>query len=105
MTLVLGQSLSYCTNFRQQKLHGKVRKRGLARICFGISFSLKNHLQNRNQHDGRFLLPLYTILVGAGLCLGLTRDPKTLHPSLPKIIALGTMVNHYTQCNNIIVPM
>lgn len=38
---------------------------------------------------------------GASLCLGITRNPKTLHPTPHKTIAPGTMVHHYTECNNI----
>ena len=75
-----------------------------ARIYFGISFSLKNHLRNRNPAEVALCFSRCRERLfrgGASLCLGITRNPKTLHPPPHKIIAPGTMVNHYTECNKI----
>ena len=54
-----------------------------ARIYFGISFSLKNHLRNRNPAEVALCFSRCRERLfrgGASLCLGITRNPKTRYP-------------------------
>lgn len=82
------------------------RRRGKAECkdMFRDSFFVEKSSPKPQPCKGRSLFShccQRSFMGGASLCLGITRNPKTLHPTPHKTIAPGTMVHHYTECNNI----